>query len=256
MTAILYHDTMQVTRDSRILVLSKAVQVLKACHQLGGGLSLGDIARQLDLPRSTVQRIVQTLTAEGFLSTGGNARSISLGPDILAMGALATAGMVERSYPVLKRLAERTGETVDLAWLNRDHLVFVSQVPGVHRLQAVSAVGDTFPLHCTANGKAALALLPDDTVNAFLHRKLPALTRNTLTTASALKREIAKIRAAGIAYDREEHTVGISAIGMAMQDKARQIYAVSVPVPTVRFTQRLAANEAAMRETMQMLAGV
>ena len=79
-------------------------------------------------------------------------------------------------------------------------------------MQAVSAVGDTFPLHCTANGKAALALLPDDTVNAFLHRKLPALTRNTLTTASALKKEIAKIRAAGIAYDREEHTVGISAI--------------------------------------------
>jgi IclR family acetate operon transcriptional repressor len=244
---------MQQNKDTGVLVLSKAVQVLKACHELGRGLSLGDIASHVDLPRSTVQRIVQTLMAEGFLAADGGARSITLGPELLAMGAMATAGMVERSYPVLKELAQRTGETVDLAWLNRDHLVFVSQVPGMHRLQAVSAVGDTFPLHCTANGKAALALLPDEAVNVFLLRKLPALTPNTITAVSTLRKEIARIRKSGVAYDREEHTLGISAIGMALQDKARQIYAVSIPVPSVRFSQRLAANEAALRDAVEQL---
>ncbi|MCB1377456.1 MAG: IclR family transcriptional regulator [Alphaproteobacteria bacterium] len=244
---------MQKRRDGSVLVLSKAVQILKACHELGRGLSLGEIARHVDLPRSTVQRIVQTLASESFLSTDGAAKSITLGPDLLAMGAMTSAGMVERAYPQLKRLAQRTGETVDLALLNRDHLIFISQVPGVHRLQAVSAVGDTFPLHCTANGKAALALLPDDRINMLLQNGLPAMTPNTLTSATDLKKEIERIRKSGLAYDREEHTLGISAIGMATQDKARQIYAVSIPVPSVRFSQGLAANEAALRETVLAL---
>ena len=239
---------MQTEREIGIQVLTRAVQVLKACEREGRGLSLGDIAGLVDLPRSTVQRIVQTLVAEGFLAMGQGARSITLGPDLLAMGALATAQVVERALPRLKALALETGETVDLAWLNRDHMVFLAQVPGSHRLQAVSAVGDTFPLHCTANGKAALTLLPDDAVTAVIDRGLPALTRHTIADGDALRKEIATIRATGMAHDREEHTLGISAIGMALQ-----VYAVSIPVPTVRFGDQRMRCETALRQTMQGL---
>ncbi len=160
------------------------------------------------------------------------------------------------THPRVYILIEETGETVDLARLNRDHMVFINQVPGAHRLQAVSAVGDVFPLHCTANGKAALALLPVDEAALLLNRKFAALTPHTKTQRHKLEQDIAAIRASGIAQDVEEHTLGISALGCAMRDRAQQIYAISIPVPTVRFAQKRELCERALKEIHPLLTEV
>jgi IclR family transcriptional regulator, acetate operon repressor len=244
---------MQKQKPGSILVLSKAALVLKACHLAGRGLSLGEIARSISLPRSTVQRLVNALVAEGFLLADGRARTIRLGPELLAMGAAATTDMVELSKPELASLSRRTGETVDLARLNRDHMVFVSQVPSAQRLSAISAVGDTFPLHCTANGKAALALLPPAQWRGLLTGKLRAYTERTRTSWLDLEQDLLETANSGIAVDQEEHTRGICAIGMAFTDKARNIYALSIPMPSVRFKQQRLRCEQALRETVASL---
>ena len=223
-----------------IAVISRAIAVLKACEALGPGLSLGAIALQVGLPRSTVQRIVRSLVVGGFLVSDGRARSVALGPDLLAMGAKNAGSVFEKAQPFLKNLAEATGETVDLARFNRDHMIFITQVAGAHRLRAVSAVGDVFPMHCTANGKAALALLNDRQFSVALNGKLDKFTHNTLTRLPLLMKDLAGIRASGVATDLEEHTLGISALGAAFTDKARQIYAVSIPIPAVRFQAKRA----------------
>jgi IclR family transcriptional regulator, acetate operon repressor len=245
--SFLYHTAMQ-RRSTAINVVSKATQVLKACQLLGDHLSLGDIARHVGLPRSTVQRIVSTLVREGFLATDGSAKSIRLGPEILAM--------VEKVQPILKKISAETGETVDLARFNRDHMVFVNQIPGSHRLRAVSAVGDIFPLHCTANGKAVLAQLPHDEVRLFIRQQHRKYTPNTITTARELARAISETRQRGIAFDMEEHTLGICAVGAAVRDKADQFYAVSIPVPSVRFRQSRARCEAALLGAIEPLAKI
>lgn len=243
-------------RSNAVNVVAKAVLVLKACQMLGGGLSLGEIAKQVGLPRSTVQRIVQTLVKEGFLATDGTARSISLGPDLLAMGAAASVNVVEKVQPLLKQIAYETGETVDLARLNRNHLVFINQVPGAHRLRAVSAVGDSFPLHCTANGKAILAQLPDTDLSFYLRQQLQRYTPNTMTKPADLSREIRKIHKAGIAHDMEEHTIGICAVGAAVRDKANQLYAISIPVPSARFKENRSKYEAVLIEAASSLSAL
>ncbi len=178
-------------RPISVNVLAKAVKVIKACHRLGGGLSLGDLARETKLPRSTVQRIVQTLAAERFLVSTGKARTIHLGPDLLSMGADMTLDIADRTHPILKELARETGETVDLSRLNRDHAVFVDQIPGSQRLQAMSAVGQVFPLHCTANGKAMLAALPDERLRQFLMRPLQVYTPQTIKSPVELRKHLA-----------------------------------------------------------------
>ncbi len=245
---------MQSKSANGVNVLSKAAQVLKACHRLGGGLSLGALAKEVGIPRSTVQRIVQTLAAEGFLVSSGAAHSISLGPELLAMGAASAMDIVERTHPLLKDLARQTGETVDLSRLNRDHAIFVNQVPGSHRLQAVSAIGNAFPLHCTANGKAMLALMEDDELQQAMLRARQAFTPKTITDASALTSEIAEIRRTGIAIDNEEHTLGISAIGMGFMAPTRQMFAISMPVPTIRFAAVRRQCEGVLRQAVQDLA--
>jgi DNA-binding IclR family transcriptional regulator len=216
------------TASNGIKVIAKAAAILRLCKESDGGFSLSEIAGRIDLPRSTVQRIVNALVGEGLLQTNGAARSIKLGPEIHALSSAHQIDVVELAHPLLKKLSEQTGETVDLAKLKGDHMIFVDQVAGSHRLQAISSVGEIFPLHNTANGKAALALLSDGEIAVQLLR------------SHNLKKQIAKIRNTGIAMDKEDHSPGISAIGAAFRIATGEIYALSIPMPAIRFSKQSA----------------
>ncbi len=142
--------------------------------------------------------------------------------------------------PFLERLSEELHETVDLSTVKKDHLVFIDQVIGSQRLRAVSAVGDTFPLHCTANGKAYLSRLTEKAIESLIGRTYEARTPKTLTRLDALLADLKSARRKGVAYDREEHTLGICAVGVALQDPLGNAVAISVPVPSQRFADRQA----------------
>ena len=211
-----------------IKVIAKAAAILRVCTENNDGFSLSDIAKRIDMPRSTVQRIVNALVAEGLLQTTGAARSIKLGPQIHALSEAHRVDVIELAHPFLKILSERTGETVDLAKLKGDHMIFVDQVVGSHRLRAISSVGEIFPIHNTANGKAALALLSDDEISVVIKNlKIPDL-----------QHQIHQIQKSGIAFDAEEHSAGISAIGTAFKVTTGEIYAISIPMPAIRFKEK------------------
>lgn len=238
------------TGASSIQVIARAAAVLRACREQPTGLSLGQIAARVELPRSTVQRIVQALAAEGLLLAGGGTRSIRIGPQIQALALDHRADVVAIAHPHLRQLSETVGETVDLAMLRHDQMVFIDQIAGPHRLRAVSAVGESFPMHCTANGKAVLAMLHDSEICRICERGLPRFTAATITAAESLLRQIAAIRQHGIAIDAEEHSAGICAVGMAFRDAASGLYAVSIPMPSIRFDAGNAALTEALRATV------
>src|SRR5262249_21378418 len=98
--------------------------------------------------------------------------------------------------------------------------------------RTVSAVGESFPLSCTANGKAYLADLDDREIAELIGRRFEARTANTLTTLPALLADLKAVRRTGVAIDREEHTVGISAAGVALRELACKYVAISVTVQT------------------------
>ena len=216
-----------------IQVISRAAAILRALQGENGGLSLAQIAERVGLPRSTVQRIVTALSDERLLMTASPNGRVRLGPGLLALAADSRLDVAEIAHPFLKELSQKTGETVDLSVLRRDYLIFLDQVVGDQRLRAVSAVGEAFPLTSTANGKAVLAMLDDDAVRTIVSRNpTPRLSME------ALAAELAEVRRTGLAYDREEHTAGISAVGVAFADVLGSLYAVSVPVPTHRFREK------------------
>ncbi|MGH2894330.1 MAG: IclR family transcriptional regulator, partial [Solirubrobacteraceae bacterium] len=125
---------------------------------------------------------------------------------------------------------------VDLSVLIHDHVSFIDQVAAPHRLRAVSAVGGSFQAHCTANGKALLATHRDEVLRELLPRMLEAATPNTITDRELLIEHLGTVRRDGFAVDREEHTLGICAVGAVVNDTFGPVAAVSVPVPTQRFT--------------------
>lgn len=234
-------------------MIERAAAIMRLCRDAGLGLSLRDIADQVNLPRSTVQRIVRSLSEVGFLSAGGKANSIRLGPEAMSFSASSDVDVIEVAQPLLKQLAEVTGETVDLARLRKDHLVFINQISGSHRLRTVSAVGEVFPLHCSANGKAALAIMSPTEFDAACPEILPRLTDATITSRSDLVLEIDRVRTQGYAVDLQEHTQGICAVGVAFRDPRQTIYALSIPVPSIRFPENVAVFRQQLIETRQNL---
>ena len=220
-----------------IRVIARAAEVLRALEGRDDGLSLGQLAKQLALPRSTVQRIVDALDAENFLVAASPNARVKLGPALVRIGSSVRFQIVEAARPFMEQLSEETGETVDLSMLDQDKLVFLDQIPGSHRLRAVSAVGVSFPLHCSANGKALMAALePVQLERLKKNLQLSEHTPSTITSWKKLAAELERIREEGVAYDREEHSAGISAVAAVIHGPAGELAAISIPTPTQRFT--------------------
>lgn len=227
-------DGQESYKNQGIQVISRAADILRLLGRETGGLSLGQIARDVQLPRSTVQRIVSALTVEGFVSSEGGYGGIRLGPQIQNLAQASASQFKDKLWPIIKQISEQTGETVDLAVFEGDHMRFVDQIVGTQRLRTASSVGDSFPLTTTANGKAALACLDITEVTKL---SLAELSQNKTQKRplSDLLAEIEAIRAGGLAQDINEHTEGVSAIGFAVKAPNGEIYAISVPVPSSRF---------------------
>jgi DNA-binding IclR family transcriptional regulator len=225
-----------------IQVIARAAAVLRVLKHSRTGLSLAQIADRVHLPRSTVQRIVSALQEERLVAASSTGVGFFLGPELHALAEAAHLSVADALRPLLKSLSSQTSETVDLAVLRGETIVFIDQVAGTHRLRAVSSVGETFTLCDTANGKACLALLEDaevrDRARAELGRSASPARMATLMS------EIAEIRRKGYAFDLDEHTHGISAVGIAFRDQRGDCHAISIPVPTTRFA---AAREKLVR---------
>ncbi len=230
--------------------IARAASILRALKGERDGLSLGRIAQRVGLPRSTVQRLVGALEAERFVVAASPEGGMRLGPEIEALAEAARIDIVHLARPHVVDLSRRTGETVDLSTPRGDGLLFLDQAPGAHRLRAVSSVGDTFPLTTTANGKACLALMPASAARAALAREGGA------RSVAGFLAELRRVRASGVAYDEDEHTEGISAVGAAFRDVRGAIYALSVPAPSARFAQNRVNLTIAIKATREAIAAV
>lgn len=216
------------TRDDGLQALRRAAAALDEIATAPNLLRPGDIAANLGLAKSTARRLLVALVDVGFAAVDDAGR-YRLGDRLLGLASADGAHLAAALRPVLDAVASATGETVDLSVLRGRQMWFIDQIESPHRLRAVSAIGARFPLTDTANGKAALALLDDDEVPA------------------AVAEEIRAVRRTGIAYDRDEHTAGISAAGVARRSPGGHVLAISVPAPTERFRSHEPAIVEALR---------
>ncbi|MDP2731957.1 MAG: IclR family transcriptional regulator [Hoeflea sp.] len=228
-----------------IQVISRAAAILRVLRDQPQGLSLAQIAERVDLARSTVQRIVAALQTERLIITIGNG-GIRLGPEITALAEATKVSVVEFCRPFLLDITRATGETADLSVLQGHQLIFLDQVAGTHRLRAISAVGDKFPLTDTANGRAILAAMSFEDAEQY------ALMEWDLAGKGGdwadLREKLVTTAKTGLAYDIDEHTVGISAIGIAFTDWIGVPHAISVPIPSTRFDGQRQRVQAALLE--------
>ena len=241
-----------------VQVIARAASVLRALEGRPEGLSLGQIAREVGLARSTVQRIVAALAAEDFVIEAQPGRGVRIGPGLARIAASIGSNLTDILHPHLVALRDEVGETVDLSILSGGSAVFIDQISGQRRLIALSGVGERFPLHCTANGKAILACFNKQDGASLIDRSLAEHPGHPLTDRARLVREIEAARRKNLAFDLGEHDVGISAVGAAVLDAFGRPVAVSIPAPTHRFNARreaLAQSLSSFREKMRDIVG-
>lgn len=245
--------------EGSVQVIARAAAILRRLSTAPQGCSLAELAADVDLPRSTVHRLVKALEAEGLVAPVSASAGFRLGPGLLQIASANREWLVAQIHSELVALSDRLKETVDLAVLSGDHVVFIDQVARPQRLQTVSAVGVSFPLHSTANGKALLATLDEAEVRKLLPPRLRRLTCHTITSLDVLLAELEEVRATGLAWDREENDIGICAVGSTVATGVGIVTAVSIPVPASRFAGRedeLATSlRAACRRMERKLAG-
>lgn len=221
-------------RRDGVQVLARAAQMLRCLAAEPEGLTLIELSSRVSLPRSTAHRIVGALSQEGFVATTPSGK-LRVGPSLIGIAVSSRRDLRHEAAPYLERLSRELHETVNLAVLDGDEVLFIDQFTSRRYLRIASEIGTRFPVHCTANGKALLAALPPDAAAHHLPNRLQPLTDHTITDRRRLLAEIDEVRATGIAYDREEHALGVSAAAAVVRDTVGTMAAITVVMPAARF---------------------
>ncbi|WP_342361073.1 IclR family transcriptional regulator [Terrarubrum flagellatum] len=206
----------------------------------GDGLSLTSIAQRAGIAASTAHRILASLKAGGFVQWDDGRGGYLIGVKAFKIGSafLRNRKLVDVGRRVMHQLGEDSGETVNIAIENDDHVVFLSQLESHHSIRAFHRPGANAPMHASSLGKAILAAMDEEPVSQILYRVgLPKFTANTIVDPTALAADLAFVRRRGWAIDDEERAEGMRCVGAAIFNEHGEVMgAISVSGPTVRVT--------------------
>ncbi len=199
--------------------LTRGLSILECLAKAEGGLTLTDVGQRVQLPPSTVHRLLATLEKMGYVYQAGELGRWYVGLQAFSVGTsfLASRDFVAQSHPYMRRLMDQSGETVNLAILDVTEAVFVDQVQCREMMRTIVKLGD-------------------DQIDAILKvRGLPRITGNTITTPETMWASVRVIRQRGWSFDDEEHAIGTRCVGSPIYDEhAETLGAISLAGPSSR----------------------
>ncbi|MDD3138262.1 MAG: IclR family transcriptional regulator [Lachnospiraceae bacterium] len=204
-----------------------------------GPMGLIELSKKLELNKSTVHRILNSLIFMGYVKQEPASAKYSLSFKIweIANQVLTKLDIVDIARPYLKKLVELTGETVHLVQIEDINAVYIDKVESYkNSVRLISRIGKSIPLYCSAVGKALLANMDNQTVkNIWDRSNVEPLTKNTIVNFDHFLNEIAEVRQNGYSLDNEENEIGVRCIAACIKDyKGAPKYAFSISVPISR----------------------
>jgi len=213
--------------------VKKAFDILRFVSSSRDGMGLNEIAKSLNIAKSTVHGIVSILEDIGALTRDPFTRKYELGLTLFELGrkAYTQLDLREIARPVMEELMERVQETVFLGSLNRDHksILVLDVVECGHDFKITSPVGSTLPLLAAAPGKALLATMDEDKVIEIIKEQgLPKYTEKSITDQEEFIKEIRNTRNNGYAVDYEEYISGVRAVAVSITGEKNQVASIYV----------------------------
>jgi DNA-binding IclR family transcriptional regulator len=228
------------SREPAALVQSvdRALSVLEILAKRGVA-GVTELAGELGVHKSTASRLVAVLESRGFVEQLTDRGKYRLGFGIVRLAGALTVqrDLAHESRKACEALAADVGETVNVAILDGERVINISEVRGPAAIAVNNWVGQSTPPHATSSGKVLLAYAPELDLRALLGDRLQRFTDRTLGTVAALERELDRVRAQGWAATVEEYEIGLNALAAPVRDhEGVVVAAVSVSGPSYRLT--------------------
>ncbi len=221
--------------------LEKAILILNYLESLDGGGTISSISKALNIPKSTVFRILNTLDHYGYITQQDNSGLFTLGPRILSLSNSVHKNMniIRIAIPFMTDLKNKTGETTKLSIYKNLETIVIAKVESNSDMHATTKIGSRFPLHAGAASKVLLSYAPETDLHLFLQEPLLQYTPHTITDPARLHQELHLVRQKGFAEDNEERFEGIKAIACPVFDHTDEVIAaVSIPYLATRSNEK------------------
>ncbi len=218
----------------------KALAVLGHVARATSPPTLAELSAAVALPKPTAHRLARLLEGAGLVSKDALTRRYVVGPDLVALGLQAvrnSPGHRNRRL-LLERLSDKLSETVNLAVLAGDEVLYLDRVESAWPLRMDFKPGSRVPVHCTANGKLLLAYAPPAVRGRLLRTlRLTPVTARTITSRPRLEAQLREIRRRGYSEDDEEFLAGVCCLAVPVPGRdGRVIAGLAVSAPSARFT--------------------
>lgn len=221
-----------------------ALSVDRSLHVLNGfmgsrsAMTLTEIARHLEMPKSTVFRLLTQLTESGYLERIGRQYQLSL--RVFQLGnhyaLCGPTALRELAAPHMGGLFQHTGATVSLAVLSGQRIVYLDRIRGPRSGPSPAIVGGRLPALITALGKSMLAFQSPEVAGRALQHGLVRRTTYSIVAPGLMSDQLAAVRSTGVAYDRQESMLGLTCVAAPiMSGDGVPVGAISLSGPVVRF---------------------
>lgn len=224
-----------------IASLSHGLSVLEAVADSVGDIPLAELAKRVGLKKTRTWRLVHTLVDLGYLHQDSRTRNFRPAPRVLALGYayFDSLDLKQLSLPFLRELSARHNETVNLAVLDGDELIYVERIRSPQIVTINLHVGSRLPLYSTSLGRALICEMPDDWVRQYIRRiaEEPGAHNYVQDGAKRIWQALREARERGYALNDEEVAKGLRAISSPIRDRSSQIVAaVCISAPSSRCT--------------------
>jgi DNA-binding IclR family transcriptional regulator len=213
----------------------RACNILRCLSKDEGRFKISEVARHLQLDRSTTYRVLLSLEKCGFVEKDKRTGEYSLGMAAFEIGNgyVRRMDFIQISKPIMADLALKVQETVHLAVLSETEIVYVDRADSPRSLGVMSKIGQTAPVYCTALGKVLLAFQAERELSRIIDGiKLTPFTKSTITSKKKLIKELGEIRKRGYALDQREYEEDVECIGAPIKDhQGNVIAALSISGP-------------------------
>jgi IclR family transcriptional regulator, KDG regulon repressor len=210
------------------------------------GASIKDLSIGLELPKGTIHRLLSSLSYFGYIRQDPETKNYFLGLKLMELGVLLRDQLDLRkvAQPILRDLAEKTGETAHMVILEMGEVVYIAKTEATQTtgsLKMVSRMGSRNPPHSCGVGKVLISHFSEEELDNFIREKgLPQRTSNTIVDPTVLRAHLKMVKKQGFAIDDEENELGIRCVAAPVFDgKRRPVAAVSVSGPALRVTKKL-----------------
>lgn len=206
-------------------------------HELG----ITEIARKLNLSKSTVHRLVQTLEEEGFLEKNTLSHRYRLGWKLLQLSGVVInqLSVFHEAVPIIETLSEKWGEAVHIGVLEGTKFVYLHKVESPYPTYLLSDIGKRMPASCTSGGKIILAYQPEKYLNFILKQKLPRCGPRSITCPNRFRRHLNEIKQKGYVVSQDELHKGVVSIAAPIRDYTEEVVAALVVAgPNERMTKK------------------